>query len=59
MVPTSSTWMFANNIYNFIAYLAEDGKIKLNPNDEIVASSLATRDGKLVHAGALEAMKMK
>jgi NAD(P) transhydrogenase subunit alpha len=59
MIPTSSTWMFANNIYNLIAYLAEDGKIKLDPEDEIVASSLTTHDGKLVHAGALEAMKMK
>ncbi len=43
--------MFANNIYNLIAYLAEDGKIKLDPEDEIVASSLTTHDGKLVHAG--------
>jgi NAD(P) transhydrogenase subunit alpha len=59
MVPTSSTWMFANNIHNFIAYLAEDGKINLDPEDEIVASSLTTHDGKLVHAGALEAMKMR
>jgi NAD(P) transhydrogenase subunit alpha len=58
MVPTSSTWMFANNTYNFIAYLAEDGKINLDPEDEIIASSLTTHDGKLVHAGALEAMKM-
>lgn len=51
--------MFANNIYNLVAYLAEDGKIKLDPEDKIVASSLTTHDGKLVHAGALEAMKMK
>ncbi len=55
MVPTSSTWMFANNIYNLLAYLARDGKIELDMNDPIVASSLTTKDKKIVHAGAREA----
>lgn len=54
MVPTSSTWMFANNIFNLLAYLAEDGKIKLDRNDPIVASSLTTIDKKIVHKGAQE-----
>ncbi|MGI6712346.1 MAG: NAD(P) transhydrogenase subunit alpha [Bacillota bacterium] len=56
MVPTSATWMFAHNIYNYLAYLAKDGKINLNMSDEIIASSLVTKDGKIVHSGALEAM---
>ncbi len=55
-IPTSSTWMFANNIYHYLANLVEDGTIQLDTADEIVASSLVTRDGELVHAGALEAM---
>lgn len=53
MLPTSSTWMFANNVYNLIAYLAEDGKIKLDREDPIVKSSLTTIDKKIVHAGAI------
>jgi len=55
-VPTSSTWMFSQNIYNFLAYLANDGKIALDLNDEIVAASLTTMNKEIVHAGAKEAM---
>ena len=56
MLPTSSTWMFANNIYNLLAFLCEDGKVTLNREDPIIASSLTTIGGKIVHAGAIEAM---
>ena len=54
MLPTSSTWMFANNIYNLLAFLCEDGKIVLNREDPIVASTLTTIGKKIVHAGAIE-----
>lgn len=56
MLPTSSTWMFANNIYNFVKYLTHDGKIVLDRSDEIVAKTLTTIDGEIVHDGAREAM---
>ena len=56
MLPTSSTWMFANNIYNLTKYLTKDGKIELDRSDEIVSSILVTWDGEIVHAGAKEAM---
>ena len=56
MLPTSSTWMFAHNIYNLLKYLTKDGKIVLDMNDEITSSILVTRDGKIVHKGTLEAM---
>jgi len=59
MLPTSSTWMFANNIYNLLKYLVKDNQIKLDLNDEIVSSILVCHQGKLVHAGALEAMGIK
>lgn len=59
MMPAASTWMFANNIYNYMANLVRDGKIDVNLEDEIIASSLVTHNGKIVHAGALEAMNMK
>ncbi|OPZ64933.1 MAG: NAD(P) transhydrogenase subunit alpha part 1 [Firmicutes bacterium ADurb.Bin506] len=59
MMPNASTWMFANNIYNYMSNLVSDGKINVNMSDEIIASSLVSKDGKLVHAGALEAMGIK
>ncbi|MDD3840886.1 MAG: NAD(P) transhydrogenase subunit alpha [Clostridia bacterium] len=58
MVPVSSTWMFAHNIYNFICYFIKDGKVLIDLQDEIIKSSIVTKDGKLLHTGAIEAMKV-
>lgn len=59
MLPTSSTWMFAHNIYNLLSYLKEGNKIKLNLKDEIISSILVTKDEKILHHGTLEAMGLK
>ena len=59
MVPTASTWMFANNIYNYLANLVENGRINVNLNDEVIAESVVTYNGEIIHAGALEAMNLK
>jgi NAD(P) transhydrogenase subunit alpha len=58
MLSTSSTIMFSKNIYNLLAYLMKDGNIYLDMTDEITSSILVTKDGQIVHEGALEAMKM-
>lgn len=58
LLPTSSTWMFANNLYNLVNYLVKDGKVELDRNDEVIAKSLVCVGGELVHAGAREAMGM-
>ena len=58
MLPGSSTWMFATNVYNLLDYLIKDGKVNLSMDDEIIASSLVTKDGKIVHSGTLEAMEL-
>ena len=59
LLPTSSTLMFANNIYNLLAYLVKDNKVVLDEKDEIVQGILVCKDGVLVHAGAKEAMGLK
>jgi len=56
LLPTSSTWMFANNIYNLLKYLVKGDNLNLDMSDEIVAKILVTKDGEIVHAGAKEAM---
>ena len=56
MLPTSSTWMFAQNVYNLVKYLIQDGKMVLNPEDEIVKGILTTQGGEIVHEGAREVM---
>ena len=55
-LPRSSTWMFSQNVYNLVKFLTKDAKIDLDMSDEIVKAILVTKDGKVIHAGALEAM---
>ena len=59
MLPTSSTWLFANNIYNLLKYLLKDKKIYLDLNDEITAAIVVTNKGAIVHAGTKEAMELE
>ncbi|MDF2700072.1 MAG: pntAA [Haloplasmataceae bacterium] len=59
LLPTSSTWMFANNVYNLVKFLTKDGKIVLDMNDQIVSSILVTYNNEVVHLGAKEAMGLK
>jgi len=56
MIPTSSTWMFANNVYNLVDYLMKDGKLNIDTSDEITESILVTINGEIVHSGTREAM---
>lgn len=56
MVPESSTTMFARNVLNYASHLVKDGKVVIDLDDEITASSLVCKDGELVHTGAREAM---
>jgi H+-translocating NAD(P) transhydrogenase subunit alpha len=41
--------MYANNIASFIELLVADGQIHLDRDDEVVAGSLLTHDGRVVH----------
>lgn len=58
LIPSTSTMMFSQNVYNLVKYLAPNGTIDLNMDDDIMRSILVTKDGEIVHAGAREAMKM-
>lgn len=56
LLPASSTWMFANNVYNLLKYLTKDNQIVLDLEDEIVSGILTTYNGEVVHEGARKAM---
>ncbi len=58
-VPTSSTDMFSKNVLNFVDNIVDNGKINLNLDDVIVKETLVTRDGSVVHEGALESMHLR
>ena len=56
LLPTSSTWLFSKNMYQLLTYLVKEGKMVLDMEDDVIKGILTTHGGKVVHAGALEAM---
>ena len=52
-----ASWLYANNLYYYVENLFKKGKGEIDFEDEIVKSSLVTHDAKIVHEGALKAMK--
>ena len=56
MLAVSSTFMYSANMYNLVRYLTKNGNLNLDESDDIVSGMLTTKDGKVVHAGALAAM---
>lgn len=49
MMPVHASEMYAKNLYNFLSLIVHDGEIKPDWEDEIVAGSLLTRDGRIQH----------
>jgi H+-translocating NAD(P) transhydrogenase subunit alpha len=57
-VPYHASQMYARNIAAFILHLIQDGKLRLDLNDEIIRSTLVTRGGELVNARVREFFKL-
>ncbi len=51
-----SSRMFAHNTFNYLSFLFDEGSLRLDLDDEIIARSLVTNDGSVVHEGTLKAM---
>ncbi len=58
-LPVDATNMFAWNTWHFLSYLAQNGTIITNREDEIVDSTMVTYNGRIVHHGALLAMGLE
>lgn len=58
-VATDATRLFAKNLLNFLTPLidAESGNLNIDMEDETVAGTLVTRDGKIVHPLLTESSK--
>ncbi len=48
-IPYHASQMYARNIATFLKYLVKDGKLNLDPEDEIVRETLVTHGGAIVH----------
>jgi NAD(P) transhydrogenase subunit alpha len=57
-MPEHSSALYARNVQSLLELLVDDeGELKLNFDDEIVAGACITRDGEIVHAGAKKAVE--
>jgi H+-translocating NAD(P) transhydrogenase subunit alpha len=53
--PFHASQMYAKNITTFLLHMVnKEGKLEIDPEDEIVRETLLTRDGEVVHPRVLE-----
>lgn len=57
-VPYHSSQMYARNISTFLAYMMKEGKLRLDPNDEIIRETMVTHGGEIVNARVREFFKL-
>ena len=55
-VPVHATWLYANNIFNYVKNLFKKGLDRMDLEDEIVKNSLVTYQGAIVYEGVLKAL---
>jgi H+-translocating NAD(P) transhydrogenase subunit alpha len=48
-IPYHASQMYSRNIASFLKHLLKDGKLFLNPDDEIVHETLVIRAGEVIH----------
>ena len=48
-MPTAASAMYARNISALLLNLVKDGELALDPDDELHAGVIVTRDGAVVH----------
>ena len=48
-VPAHASEMFANNVLKFVVPMCDDGKLNIEQSDEIIAGTLVTIGGEIVH----------
>ncbi len=53
-IPTHASQMYARNISTFLLHMTKEGQLAVDAEDEIVAGTLLTREGKVVHPRVLE-----
>ncbi len=52
-MPIHASEMYARNLYNFLSPWIKEGELEIDYDDEIVAGSLMTKDGEVVHERVL------
>ncbi|MBW1980462.1 MAG: Re/Si-specific NAD(P)(+) transhydrogenase subunit alpha [Deltaproteobacteria bacterium] len=55
-IPVHASQMYAKNISTFLLHLLKEGKVDIDPEDEITAGTLVTHEGKIVHQAVITAL---
>jgi H+-translocating NAD(P) transhydrogenase subunit alpha len=58
MVPYHASQLYARNVSAFLLHLFRDGKLHLDPEDEIARETLVTEGGEIVNARVREFFKL-
>jgi len=57
-VPYHASQMYAKNVATFLLYMTKEGKLQINPQDEIVRETLLTQGGEIVSVRLREIYKL-
>jgi NAD(P) transhydrogenase subunit alpha len=57
--PYHASQLYARNLCAFLQHLVKDGKLVVDPADEIAAATLLTRDGEVVNAQVRSALRLE
>jgi proton-translocating NAD(P)+ transhydrogenase subunit alpha len=55
-MPDHASQLYSKNVQNLVELMVEEGQLKLDFEDEIIAGACITRDGEIVHEGAKNAV---
>jgi H+-translocating NAD(P) transhydrogenase subunit alpha len=53
-VPYHASQMYARNVTAFLVHLVQNGKVRFDSNDDIIASTLVTHGGEIVNSRVRE-----
>jgi NAD(P) transhydrogenase subunit alpha len=54
-MPDHASQLYARNVQSLLDVMVEEGELKLDFEDEVLAGACITRDGEIVHEGAKQA----
>jgi NAD(P) transhydrogenase subunit alpha len=54
-MPDHASQLYAKNVQNLVELMVEEGELKLDFDDEVLAGACITRGGEIVHEGARQA----
>ncbi len=54
-MPDHASQLYSKNVQNLIELMVEEGELRLDFEDEVIAGACITREGQIVHEGARQA----